>query len=283
MNRYYNIFAALSLCAGSTRTAAAADYANSASVEGYTIIDAGPYSTVRFETTSARKVMPLVSDSSTNAVQVSNSSGQSFETYDASVTNAFTASSHFQAAEISGYAAAQAGSVHARARNSAVAAPPSILTPDHVPYLPSPYTAIAYIDVEALSEDSLTIASATLTNGTPITFNWNLYMEGSALNTGYQPGNVGSSYLFALNLRAGFGFGGLQQVIGNGSDFGGFQGLDWFVPGQLPVAVKVGDTIPIYSDISLFGNAYVDAANSANSPPWEWWSSGCPVLLPYDP
>ena len=275
MNRYCNVFAALALGAGSTKAAAAADYSNSVSVEGYTIIDAGPYSTVRYETTGVRKVMPLVSDTSTNAVQVSNSSGQSFETYDGSITNAFTASSHFQAAEISGYAAAQPGSVHARARNSAVATPPAILTPDGVPYLPSPYTAIAHIAVTAQSWDSLTITSATLTNGTPITFTWNLYMEGSALNTGYEPGTEGfDAYILPLNLQAGFGFGSLVQLIGNGRDFGGFQGLDWFLPGQLPVNVKVGDIIPIYSDIYLSGDAYVDAANSAHSPPWQWWSSG---------
>ncbi|HTI98856.1 MAG TPA: hypothetical protein VL527_08205 [Dongiaceae bacterium] len=261
------------LCAWSGTAAVAAVCTNSASVTGYTIIDAGPYSTVRYETTSVRKVMPLVSDVSTNAVQVSNSSGQSLETYDASATNTFTASSHFQGAGISGYAAAQAGSAHAWARNSAVAAPPAILTPDGAPYLPSPYTVIAHIDVTAQSWDSLTIQSATLTNGTPITFTWNMYMEGTALNTGYQPGNVGGSYIFPLNLQAGFGFGSLVQVFGNGRDFGGFQG-NFYLPADLLVTVKVGDVIPIYSDIALFGDAYVDAANSANSPPWQWSASG---------
>jgi hypothetical protein len=210
MHRYRNFFAALALFSWSTK-AGAADSMNSVSVEGYTIIDAGPYSTVRYETNSVRKVMPLVSDNSTNAVQVSNSSGQSFETFDASVTNAFTATSHFQAAEISGWAFAQAGSAHARARNSAVATPPSILTPDGVPYLPSSYTAIAHIAAYAMAAESLTIKSATLTNGTPITFNWNFYMEGSAVNTGYQPDSA--SYYFSLNLQGGFGFGGLAQVI----------------------------------------------------------------------
>jgi hypothetical protein len=273
MNRCHLVLGALLLCAWSTKAAAATGYTNFASVEGYTIIDAGPYSTVRYETTSVKKVMPTVSITSNNAVQVSNSSGQGFETYDGSTNNGFTASSHYQAAGIWGYAAAEAGMVHARARNSAVAAPPAILTPDGAPYLPSPYTAIAHIFVVAQTWDTLTIKSGTLTNGTPITFTWNFYAEGTALSTGYRPGIFFGSYILPLNVQAGFSFDGNVQIIQNGPQLGGLQG-DFYVPGSLQFQVKVGDVIPMYSDIVLSGDAYVDAAHSANSPPLQWSSSG---------
>lgn len=270
MNRWLGVLAGLTVFCGRVN---GGEY--SASLEGYTIIDIGPYSTVQFETSDARKVMAPVTSESTNAVQVSNSSGQIVETHPDAVTNGFTISSHFQGAWISGYAAAQAGSVHAWARNSAVATPPSIFDPDGVRYLPSPYSAVAHVNATAEASDSLTISSKTLTNGTPIAFNWNFYLEGSDVNTGYQPyGNSAGGYTFPLNLRAGFGFGGLAQFIGNGRDFGGFQGLNFFVPGQLLVQAKVGDVIPIYASVTLFGDAYVDAANSAHSPPAEWSSSG---------
>ena len=275
MNRYHNILATLGLCAWST-TAAAASYTNFASVEGYTIIDVGPYSTVRYETGSVKKVMPTVSVTSNNAVSVSNSSAQGFYTNDGSTNNGFTISSHYQAAGIWGYAAAEAGMVHARARNSAVAAPPAILDPDGVPYLPSPYTAIAHIFVVAQSWDSLTIKSGTLTNGTPITFTWNIYME-AAYNwsTGYRPGVFSGSYILPLNVQAGFSFNGNVQIIQNGSQLGGLQSETYFyVPGSLQFNLKVGDVIPMYSDIVLSGDAYVDAAHSATSPPRDWSSSG---------
>src|ERR1035438_8014503 len=158
----------------------------SAGVEGYTVIDIGPWKTVRQESGTNKVVMPAVSKTSTNAVQANGSSGTNFYSQEPSQPG-FTATSHYQSAAISGHGAAGPGSVHAWARNSAVTSPPALMTPDGVPYLPSPYSVVANITAGAEAHDYLTISSTNLAKGTPINFTWHTYADGYGLEVGYNP------------------------------------------------------------------------------------------------
>jgi hypothetical protein len=196
-NRYCGVAAILlALCAWSSR-AATPNYV--VSVSGYTIIDAGPYSAVRLETNATRKVMPAVSTNSPTSAQANGSSSQSFTSSDNSTP--VSATTHYQAADIACYAAAQPGSVHVWAWNAAVAAPPAVLDPDGVPYLPSPYSAIASVDASAEAYDFLTIASTNLAKGTPVQFNWRTYAHGRASENGYNPSTDIYNYVQQLNIR----------------------------------------------------------------------------------
>jgi hypothetical protein len=267
INHYRNVAVTfISLIAFST-LATAGGYTNSAWVEGYTIIDVGPYQTVRFETGSVRKVMPTVSSTSTNPVQAITSSSQTIVSSDPSETNAFTITSHFQYAGISGFAAAQAGSVHVWARDSAIAAPPAIMDPDGVPYLTSPYTVVASVTAVAMSQDTITFTSGTMTNGTPIQFTWNLYADAAPPQE-----HFGGDGGLPLGYQAGFSFNNNIQVFNQSyfSDCGGKRCLN----GSLDVMVKVGDVIPVYVDVVALGTAFVDASDIFIDDPDHWSAWG---------
>jgi len=254
----------------------------SASVEGYTVIDIGPWQTVRFETGTNKVVMPSVSNASTNAVQASGSAARSIYSRDPSQQGA-TVTSHFQGAGISGYAAAGPGSVHAWARNSAVASPPAILDPDGVPYLPSPYTVVASITVGSEAHDYLTIASTNLPQGTPINFNWHTYVDGYRLEAGYNPfqgfGNTEKqlNYLVVFIYNTVSDVGDSRNLFGGGFDsFPSGAGSSMSRDGSLQLSAKVGDIVPVSLSIGIQGEAAVDAVNSLSGNLSDW-SSGAVV------
>jgi hypothetical protein len=258
----------------------AQDY--TAGVSGYTVIDSGPWSTVRNETGTNKVVMPTVSKNSTNAVQASGSAARSFYSHDDSQQGA-SATSPFQGAFISGYAAAEPGLVHAWARNSAVASPPAILDPDGVPYLPSAFTVVASITVGSGTDDFLTIGSTNLPQGTPINFTWHTYAEGYRLETGYNPYRGFGNTEAQLNYLVYFVCGSISDA-GDTRDFfgGGFDyvangaGSSFKRDGSLQFSAKVGDTVPVYLSIGIQGEAAVDAVNSQRGIVSDW-SSGAAV------
>jgi hypothetical protein len=274
-NRYCGVAAILlALCAWSAR---AATPSYTASVSGYTIIDAGPYSAVRQETGATRKVMPPVSTNSLTSAQANGSSSQSFTTSDYSTP--VSATTHYQAAAIACYAAAQPGSVHVWAWNAAVAAPPAVLDPDGVPYLPSPYSAIASVDASAEAYDSLTIASTNLAKGTPVQFNWRMYAQGRASESGYNPSANVYNHVQQLNIRVVGTYSNKVIACDSTSYLGCFSGGDsgdgsFGLDGELSVTAKVGDVIPIYTQVRIYGDAFVDAAHSAMSSRSDWSSEG---------
>jgi hypothetical protein len=173
--------------------------------------------------------------------------------------------------------------VRAWARNSAVASPPSILDPDGVPYLPSPFTVIASITVGSGTDDYLTIGSTNLPQGTPINFTWHTYADGYRLETGYNPFYGFGNREQQLNYLVFFVYGSISDA-GDTRDFfgGGFDyvangaGASFKRNGSLQVSAKVGDTVPIYLSIGIQGEAAVDAVTSARGIVSDW-SSGAAV------
>lgn len=266
----------LAFCASSIRAQTPSYTVN---LEGYTVIDLGPWKTVRFETGTNKMVMPTVSKTSINAVQASGSAARGFYSQDPSQQGA-TITSHYQGAGISGYAAAGPGSVHAWARNSTVASPPAVLDPDGVPYLPSPYTAVASIAVGAEAHDYLTISSANLPNGTPINFTWHTYVDGYSLQAGYNPfqgfGNTEAllNYIVTFNFDTTGDAGDSQDGGFGGSPSG--EGTSFSRDGTLQLNANVGDVVPVSVGIGIQGEAAVDASHSSTSNRRDW-SSGAAV------
>lgn len=167
---------------------------------------------------------------------------------------------------VAAFASASAGGVHVSASNSTRTGPIAVLDPDGVRNLPSPYTAIAGAAAGASFNDTLHVSSGNLPIGAPVSFFVHFYLEGT-LNGGsntFDPfGNSPTmgyrvTWLNPVGSGVSTGFHGF-------TDCGGGCDLDQLRVGGagVPVNARIGDSIPIFTGLSVEGTALVDAAHSA--------------------
>ena len=172
------------------------------------------------------------------------------------------ADNYSEGAEISAWAAAQAGSVHVRSSASAGEATPSVKDPNGEFYLPDAHTTEAQAIAAASFIDYLTVQSGTAPVGTPVTFKINFFAEGTyGLSRLTEEGNQ--------NLLAGLDFGyffngtsfaceGLECALDpsdNGTISNGYGGT---------FSAKVGDTISLGAFAYIGDVATVDAGYLAS-------------------
>jgi hypothetical protein len=232
----------------------------------YTIIDVGPYNTVRMET-GTNRTSEGFSISSPTPWQTN---GAFFRVIKPGPVTQLGGASFYDTvgAAYSYGVSATSGVIHAWARNMAISSPPSVILPGtlQTPTLPSPFTSMSSFSLGVKIEDVVTVTSATLTNGTPVTWNWNLVFEGYWVDPVNNPSST-----FALAPSAYFTFGSTSSGLIAQSD----DDLEWTYDGYgrsfyasaagqhygiMPVTANVGDVVPISTSVVLGGVAFVDAA-----------------------
>jgi PEP-CTERM motif len=164
-----------------------------------------------------------------------------------------------EGAFVTAWAAAEAGSVHARASVGAAETTPSVLMGDGLAYIPDSSSTGAVVTSGAEFYDHVTLSSAILPIGTPVSFNVNFYADGS-----YQ------GDLYPLNFTFGYTFAGVSYACEAPNL--GCAGVD-ALPGRIDntyggvFSAKIGDTVEIGAFVGIGGAALVDAADLAEAGP----------------
>jgi hypothetical protein len=158
-----------------------------------------------------------------------------------------------EGAYVTAWAAAQAGSVHARASVGAAETTPSVLMGDGLAYLPDSSSTGALVTSDAEFYDHVTLSSASLPVGTPVSFHVNFYADGSY--SGFEPLSIYIGYTFAGVAYAceGLECAGVDALPGRiDSSYGGV------------FSAKIGDTVELGAFAGIGGDALIDAADLAS-------------------
>jgi hypothetical protein len=162
-----------------------------------------------------------------------------------------------EGASVTAWAAAQAGSVHARASVGAAETTPSVLMGDGLAYIPDSSSTGAVVSSGAEFYDHVTLSSASLPVGTPVSFQVNFYADGSYYGD-LEPLNIDFGYIFAGVSYAceapNLGCAGADALPGRiDNRYGGV------------FSAKIGDTVELGAFVGIGGGALIDAADLASA------------------
>ena len=190
------------------------------------------------------------------------------------------ATDYTEGASVSGWASAQAGSVHARASISAAETTPSVLDPLGSHYLPDSNTTGAGILAYGSFQDYVTLTSSTLAAGTPVSFGVSFYAHGtySAGDEDGGPMNIYIAYsvagrryaceapdlecagVTALPGRIDNSYGGtFTAKIGDTVELGALAEIDGYADIDAATLAAAGDNWPLHSRES----AWIDMSDTA--------------------